>query len=145
MYIHIYVYTSAYVGGSTAVLPSASRDKSVTRLHCTLQQVFFDGYNRKFAVDASHEAVNWPECEERVEAFKRQHIYQSMIDTEITSMSYPHIPRLPACRILTYRDYQHVVSSHTEITSMSYPHIPRLPACRILTCRDYQHVVSSHV
>ena len=94
------------------MLPSASRDKSVTRLHCAallfcLQQVFFDGYNRKFAVDASHEAVNWPECEERVEAFKRQHIYQSMIDTEITSMSYPHIPRLPACRILTCVEHRY--------------------------------------
>ena len=40
--------------------------------------------------DVSHEPLDWPECEEKVEAFKKRHIYQSIIDSEIGDMSYPH-------------------------------------------------------
>ena len=39
-------------------------------------QVFFD-------------ALDWKECTERVEKFKRQFIHQNIIDTEIDDMSYP--------------------------------------------------------
>ena len=49
----------------------------------------FDAYNKKFGSDGSHEALDWKECTERVEEFKRQFIHQNIIDTEIDDMSYP--------------------------------------------------------
>jgi tRNA pseudouridine38-40 synthase len=54
-------------------------------------QVFFDAYNKKFGSDGSHEALDWKECTERVEEFKRQFIHQNIIDTEIDEMSYPFL------------------------------------------------------
>ena len=52
--------------------------------------MFFDGYNKRFSSDGSHEVLDWVECEKKVEAFKREHIYQTIVDTEITDMSYPY-------------------------------------------------------
>ena len=51
--------------------------------------MFFDRYNIKYGSDGYHDALDWEEYSERVEHFKRWHIYQSVIDTEITEMSYP--------------------------------------------------------
>ena len=53
--------------------------------------MFFDAYNKKFGSDGSHEALDWKECTERVEEFKRQFIHQNIIDTEIDEMSYPFL------------------------------------------------------
>ena len=58
-------------------------------------QVHFDGYNRRFARDGSREALEWSQHEEEIEQFKREHIYQTIIDTEVNEMSYPlrHLTR----------------------------------------------------
>ena len=51
--------------------------------------MFFDRYNKKFCNDGSHEPLEWEECVESVEEFKRRHIHRRIIDTEIEEMSYP--------------------------------------------------------
>ena len=55
-------------------------------------QVFFDGYNKRYKSDSTHAILDWTECNERVETFKREHIYKNIIETEIEDMSYPHLP-----------------------------------------------------
>ena len=66
-------------------------------------QVFYEGYNRKFAADGTHEPLNWAECEEKVEVFKRQHIYQTMIDSEISEKSYLPLNLLHICRLYLFQ------------------------------------------
>ena len=63
-------------------------------------QVFYEGYNRKFAADGTHEPLNWAECEERVELFKREHIHQTMIDSEISEKSYLLLNLLCICHLI---------------------------------------------
>lgn len=55
----------------------------------TVVQVHFDRYNKRYGSDGSHEALEWEEHREKIEAFKREHIHQSIVDTEINEMSYP--------------------------------------------------------
>ncbi|CAI8033220.1 tRNA pseudouridine synthase A [Geodia barretti] len=57
------------------------------KMYWWVTQVFFDAYNKKFGSDGSHEALDWKECTERVEEFKRQFIHQNIIDTDIDEMS----------------------------------------------------------
>ncbi len=52
-------------------------------------QVHFDAYNKKFGGDGTHEALDWSEYDDDVSTFKREHIYQDIINTEINDLSYP--------------------------------------------------------
>ena len=54
-------------------------------------QVLFERYNRRIAGDGQHDPLQWQECHSQVEAFKKKHIYQSIIDTELSSLSYPSL------------------------------------------------------
>jgi len=56
-----------------------------------LEDVHFDRYNKRYGSDGSHEALEWEEHREKIEAFKREHIHQSIVDTEINEMSYPSV------------------------------------------------------
>ena len=54
-----------------------------------MAQVHFDGYNRRFGGDGTHEALDWQEYDQCVTAFKREQIHQDIINTEIRELSYP--------------------------------------------------------
>ncbi len=54
----------------------------------------FDGYNNRFGSDGSRERLEWDNLKEEIEEFKREHIYQTIIDTEVNDMSYPLILNL---------------------------------------------------
>ena len=58
-------------------------------IHTWVLQVHFDRYNKRYASDGSHEALQWDEHREKIEVFKREHVHQNIIDTEINEMSYP--------------------------------------------------------
>ncbi|XP_074641522.1 pseudouridylate synthase 1 homolog [Tubulanus polymorphus] len=47
-----------------------------------LEQVHYDSYNKKYGYDGMHEPLIWDEHKEQIEAFKKKHIYSSMIETE---------------------------------------------------------------
>lgn len=52
-----------------------------------LDNVHFDGYNTRFASDGSRETLEWSKYEDAIEQFKREHIYQTIIDTEVNELS----------------------------------------------------------
>lgn len=56
---------------------------------CAGVQVHFDGYNRRYGSDGTHETLEWSEYDGEVLAFKRKHILQDIINTEINDLSYP--------------------------------------------------------
>ncbi len=60
----------------------------------------FDGYNRRFGGDGTHESLDWSEYDAKIGAFKREHILQDIIDTEINQFSYPLIPGFSAQGLL---------------------------------------------
>ncbi|XP_007426163.1 tRNA pseudouridine synthase A [Python bivittatus] len=47
-----------------------------------LERVHFESYNQRFGDDGLHEALEWAEEEEKITAFKEQHIYPTIINTE---------------------------------------------------------------
>ncbi|XP_063171969.1 pseudouridylate synthase 1 homolog isoform X2 [Candoia aspera] len=47
-----------------------------------LERVHFESYNQRFGDDGLHEALEWAEEEEKIAAFKEQHIYPTIIKTE---------------------------------------------------------------
>ncbi|XP_070618677.1 pseudouridylate synthase 1 homolog isoform X2 [Erythrolamprus reginae] len=47
-----------------------------------LERVHFESYNQRFGDDGLHEALEWVEEEEKIAAFKEQHIYPTIINTE---------------------------------------------------------------
>ncbi|KAF7240699.1 tRNA pseudouridine synthase A [Varanus komodoensis] len=51
-------------------------------LGLVLERVHFEMYNKRFGHDGLHEALEWQEEEEKVAAFKEQHIYPTIIRTE---------------------------------------------------------------
>ena len=58
-------------------------------------QVHFDGYNRRlqhFAVEGIHCPLDWTPYEAEAESFKREHIHRSIIDEELSQLSYPPLP-----------------------------------------------------
>ncbi len=52
-------------------------------------QVYFERYNAKFANSGERERLEWEDVKEEVEAFKKAHIYTTIINTEIREMVYP--------------------------------------------------------
>ncbi|XP_028829703.1 pseudouridylate synthase 1 homolog isoform X2 [Denticeps clupeoides] len=51
-------------------------------LGLVLERVHFDRYNKRFGGDGVHEALEWTAEEEAIAAFKEEHIYTSIIETE---------------------------------------------------------------
>ncbi|XP_032992244.1 tRNA pseudouridine synthase A isoform X1 [Lacerta agilis] len=51
-------------------------------LGLVLERVHFEKYNKRFGNDGLHEALEWVEEEEKIAAFKEQHIYPTIISTE---------------------------------------------------------------
>lgn len=51
-------------------------------LGLVLEQVHFEKYNRRFGNDGFHEALEWVDEEDKIAAFKEQHIYPTIISTE---------------------------------------------------------------
>ncbi len=49
----------------------------------------YDGYNRRYGGDGTHQPLLWTDNEEEVLAFKRDHIHQDIISTEVNDMWYP--------------------------------------------------------
>lgn len=49
-----------------------------------LDQVHYDRYNRRYADDGSHQALDWKEEEEAVQAFIREDILPRILETELT-------------------------------------------------------------
>uniref|UniRef100_A0A8C6Y2Q2 Pseudouridylate synthase 1 homolog n=1 Tax=Naja naja TaxID=35670 RepID=A0A8C6Y2Q2_NAJNA len=47
-----------------------------------LERVHFESYNQRFGNDGLHEALEWAEEEGKIAAFKEQHIYPTIINTE---------------------------------------------------------------
>ncbi|ETE60137.1 tRNA pseudouridine synthase A, mitochondrial, partial [Ophiophagus hannah] len=47
-----------------------------------LERVHFESYNQRFGDDGLHEALEWAEEEGKIAAFKEQHIYPTIINTE---------------------------------------------------------------
>ena len=60
----------------------------ISVVHCGTWQVYYDYYNRKYGSDGCHKSLDWSEYDDKVEGFKRQHIHQHIIDTEVAEMSY---------------------------------------------------------
>lgn len=52
-------------------------------------QVHFEHYNVRIERDSIHELLDWTPYDAVVDKFKREHIYQSIINSEINEMSYP--------------------------------------------------------
>ncbi|XP_077864475.1 pseudouridylate synthase 1 homolog [Saccoglossus kowalevskii] len=52
-----------------------------------LENVHFDGYNKRYGNDGIHEALTWEQYEETIGKFKEEHIYPSIIETEIKEKS----------------------------------------------------------
>lgn len=59
----------------------------VPGLGLVLETVHFEKYNRRFGNDGFHESLDWTEKEENIEAFKKEHIYPTIIQTEIEEKS----------------------------------------------------------
>lgn len=49
-----------------------------------LDQVHYDRYNKRYAEDGSHEALDWKEEEEAVQKFIMEEIFPRILETEIT-------------------------------------------------------------
>ncbi|XP_063820736.1 pseudouridylate synthase 1 homolog [Pseudophryne corroboree] len=56
-------------------------------LGLVLERVHFEKYNQRFGNDGLHESLDWAEEEEKIEDFKRTHIYPTIIQTEIEEKS----------------------------------------------------------
>ncbi|MGH0163700.1 UNVERIFIED_CONTAM: hypothetical protein FKN15_048536 [Acipenser sinensis] len=56
-------------------------------LGLVLERVHFEKYNMRFGSDGLHEPLDWLEEEDRIAAFKEQHIYPTIIHTEIEEKS----------------------------------------------------------
>ncbi|XP_074613516.1 pseudouridylate synthase 1 homolog isoform X1 [Acropora palmata] len=48
-----------------------------------LDQVHFDGYDRRYGDDGIHERLQWEDNEEEIQEFKDRFIYKHIIDTEV--------------------------------------------------------------
>ncbi|XP_062929283.1 tRNA pseudouridine synthase A isoform X1 [Mobula hypostoma] len=59
----------------------------VPGLGLVLDTVHFEKYNNRFGNDGVHEALEWSEVEEQIMAFKEDHIYPTIINTEIEEQS----------------------------------------------------------
>ena len=87
-HIHPHTYTLTHT-------PSHIHPHTHTLTHTLLThtppplQVHFDRYNQKFAGDGMHDPLDWTEYDDPIEQFKRDHIHQTIIDTEIMQLSYP--------------------------------------------------------
>lgn len=51
-------------------------------LGLVLEKVHFDRYNKRFGGDGIHERLEWTEEEDSIQAFKEEHIYPSIVQTE---------------------------------------------------------------
>ncbi|KAM9438323.1 pseudouridylate synthase 1 homolog isoform 1-T2 [Salvelinus alpinus] len=51
-------------------------------LGLVLEKVHFDRYNKRFGGDGLHECLEWTEEEQAILAFKEEHIYPSIVETE---------------------------------------------------------------
>lgn len=51
-------------------------------LGLVLEKVHFDMYNKRFGGDGLHECLEWTEEEQAILAFKEEHIYPSIVETE---------------------------------------------------------------
>ncbi|XP_046551411.1 tRNA pseudouridine synthase A-like [Haliotis rubra] len=47
-----------------------------------LEQLHYDGYNKRFGKDGMHEALDWSEYEEVLEKFKKEHILSHIVQSE---------------------------------------------------------------
>ncbi|CAH2330223.1 tRNA pseudouridine synthase A, mitochondrial [Pelobates cultripes] len=56
-------------------------------LGLVLERVHFEKYNRRFGNDGLHESLDWAEEESKIESFKKEHIYPTIIQTEIQEKS----------------------------------------------------------
>ncbi|MGH0140743.1 UNVERIFIED_CONTAM: hypothetical protein FKN15_072254 [Acipenser sinensis] len=56
-------------------------------LGLVLERVHFEKYNMRFGSDGLHEPLDWVEEEDRIAAFKEEHIYPTIIQTEIEEKS----------------------------------------------------------
>ncbi|XP_068127697.1 pseudouridylate synthase 1 homolog [Hyperolius riggenbachi] len=56
-------------------------------LGLVLERVHFENYNRRFGGDGLHESLDWAEENDNIEAFKKEHIYPSIIQTETEEKS----------------------------------------------------------
>ncbi|XP_048241100.1 tRNA pseudouridine synthase A-like isoform X2 [Haliotis rufescens] len=48
-----------------------------------LEQLHYDGYNKRFGKDGMHEALDWSEYEDVLENFKKEHILSHIVKSEI--------------------------------------------------------------
>ncbi|XP_061822455.1 pseudouridylate synthase 1 homolog isoform X1 [Nerophis lumbriciformis] len=51
-------------------------------LGLVLERVHFDTYNKRFGGDGLHERLEWEDEEDAIKAFKKAHIYPSIVETE---------------------------------------------------------------
>ncbi|XP_061116779.1 pseudouridylate synthase 1 homolog [Conger conger] len=51
-------------------------------LGLVLEKVHFEKYNKRFGDDGVHEPLDWAKEEELIAAFKEEHIYPTIVDTE---------------------------------------------------------------
>lgn len=51
-------------------------------LGLVLERVHFDRYNKRFGGDGLHERLEWDQQEDLVQAFKKAHIYPTIVETE---------------------------------------------------------------
>ncbi|XP_053313390.1 pseudouridylate synthase 1 homolog [Spea bombifrons] len=56
-------------------------------LGLVLEKVHFEKYNRRFGNDGLHESLDWVEEDDKIESFKKEHIYPTIIQTEIQEKS----------------------------------------------------------
>ncbi|KAM8960731.1 pseudouridylate synthase 1 homolog [Pelodytes ibericus] len=56
-------------------------------LGLVLEKVHFEKYNRRFGNDGLHDSLDWAEEENKIELFKKEHIYPTIIQTELEETS----------------------------------------------------------
>lgn len=89
-------------------------------LGLVLEKVHFEKYNRRFGNDGLHESLDWAGEEEKIEAFKKAHIYPTIIQTEIEEKSMSSwLATLPIHDYNATSQEQNAVNHKVEATVQS--------------------------
>lgn len=85
-----------------------------------LNKLHYDKYNRKYGKDGYHKALEWPELEQEIEAFKHEHIFSNIIRKEITKSSmFTWLSRMCICHF-GIMDPKFMRGAYTGIGRASY-------------------------
>ncbi|XP_015598839.1 tRNA pseudouridine synthase A isoform X2 [Cephus cinctus] len=52
-------------------------------LGLVLNQIHYDNYNERYGADGIHEKLDWLECKEEINTFKKNYIFKDIVDMEV--------------------------------------------------------------